>query len=182
MRRYLRPAIAFTITGGLVGAIAGAFLGALGMLVPGLQVVGWIGLAVLAIGLFFELLGRRLPMLNRDAETPRAWIDQGWLRWAVKNGAALSLGVTTRLGFPVWYAIPAICLLGASPVIGALTWGLYGLLRTGLSVTAGVRQVGPGGLGGRGSAERLLDLRHHSRLLSSALGAAICLALVIALG
>lgn len=179
LARYLRPAIAFALTGTLVGAISGAALGAGAAGVPALRVVGWVGLALLGLGLLVELLGHPLPLLNRDAETPRAWIEDGWLAWAVKNEAALSLGVTTRLGFPVWYAIPLVCLVGATPLTGALTWGLYGGLRTGVSVAAGVWAPRTGRFGGRGYAEHILDLRYQSRFLSSALGAAACLAVVI---
>lgn len=170
----------FALSGALVGGLAGALLGATAMLLPSLATAAWLGLALLTVGLLVELLGHPLPMLNRDAETPRAWIEEGWLRWGLKNGTALGLGPTTRLGFPVWYAIPAVCLVAAHPGTGALVWGLYGGLRTAASVSVGLWAPATGRLGGRGYSERILDLRYRSRLLSSLVGAVVCLAVVVA--
>lgn len=178
--RYLRPALAFSLSGAVVGAIAGAALGAAAMMAPALVAVGWLGLALLGLGLMVELLGYPLPLLNRDAETPRRWVEDGWFAWAIKNGAALGFGATTRLGFPVWYAIPMVCLVGASPFTGALIWGLYGGLRAAVSVAGGIWAPATGRLGGRGYAERTLGLRYRSRFLSSSIGVAVCLGIVIA--
>lgn len=180
MVRYRRPAITFAVTGATVGAMAGGLLGTLSQSLPGVVALAWIGLGALGLGLLVELLGWPLPMMNRDTETPRAWINEGWQRWALKNGAALSVGVTTRIGFPVWYLIPAICLVGANPLVGALTWGLYGGLRTGVSVLVGVWEPA-GGFGGRGSAERLLDAKGQVRHLTSAIALAIALCILVAL-
>lgn len=69
------------------------------------------------------------PPLQCDRETPQRWVRQGAVPWAVKNGAALGFGGFTRLGFALWYAIPAGAVLLGSPAAGAVLWGLYGLLR-----------------------------------------------------
>lgn len=107
---------------GLLGAllsdptrvVLGTALGAVG---AGLGIAGVAG-------------GVRRP-LQCDRETPKAWVDRGPVLWPALNGVALGVGATTRLGFWLWYSIPAGCVLLASPAAGAAIWGTYGCVRTG---------------------------------------------------
>jgi hypothetical protein len=91
-------------------------------------------LAVAAIALgVLELSGRHVRLLQCDRETPQRWLNTGPLRWALLNGLALGCGVTSRIGFWLWYAIPAGAVLFARPDLGAALYGTYSMLR-GLAV------------------------------------------------
>lgn len=46
------------------------------------------------------------------------------------NGAALGSAFTTRLGFSLWYVVPASTLLLGDPLLGAVIYGMYALVRT----------------------------------------------------
>lgn len=72
----------------------------------------------------------------RDRETPKRWLDGGVVQWAMLNGLVLGLGVTTRVGYWLWYAVPITCLLSGEPLLGALVFGVYGLVRTGIGPLA----------------------------------------------
>jgi hypothetical protein len=88
-----------------------------------------LGLAALVIGAA-ELAGRRPRLLQRDMETPQRWLYGSGLRWALLNGSALGIAITTRLGFSLWYVIPAGSFLTADPALGACIYGTYGFTRT----------------------------------------------------
>jgi hypothetical protein len=116
----------------------GASLGLIGSyLVPDVRaatasVFAVIGVVVAAI----ELTGRRVPLLERSRETPRRWVSESAPRaWAIRNGAALGLGFATRIGFWLWYVVPAASLLSGSLRDGAIVYGLYAAIR-GFSVVA----------------------------------------------
>jgi hypothetical protein len=112
--------------------VAGAALGAVGHELP-LSARAAVGTAVAAGGVALAargLAGRGVP-LQCDRETPRRWVDAGPLTWAVKNGSTLGLGCTTRIGFPLWYAIGVAAFLGGSILGGALIYATYGLTRGG---------------------------------------------------
>jgi hypothetical protein len=134
----------YTMTSGLAGTAAGAAAGWLGAHVPGESRVAaaTVAGAVLA-GLAAANLAGWLekPPLQCDRETPQRWVRQGALPWALKNGAALGFGAFTRLGFALWYVVPAGAVLLGSPAAGALLWGLYGLLRGGGAVAIWVAQT-----------------------------------------
>jgi hypothetical protein len=80
-----------------------------------------------------EVAGRRIRPLQCDRETPRSWMQAGPLRRAVRNGAALGLGATTRIGFWLWYVVPVSAIVCGRPDVGALVYGSYGATR-GLAV------------------------------------------------
>lgn len=83
----------------------------------------------------------------RDRETPKSWLDGGVARWAVLNGVTLGVGVTTRVGYWLWYAVPVICLLTGRPLAGALVYGIYGLVRAGvgpLALASMLSRIGSG--------------------------------------
>jgi hypothetical protein len=58
-------------------------------------------------------------------------MHRGPLGWATRNGLALGIGATSRIGFWLWYVMPVTALLSASPLAGAAIYGLYGALRAG---------------------------------------------------
>lgn len=76
------------------------------------------------------LTGRRVPLLQYDVATPQAWLHQGPVRWALKNGAALGFGASSRIGFALWYVVPVFAFFEGNPGAGAAVWGAYGLSRT----------------------------------------------------
>jgi hypothetical protein len=126
----------FVLCSTLAGLATGALLAALGdLLTPEarLGLATLLALVFLAIG-GGELAGRIKP-LQCDRETPRHWVDRGPVAWAVRNGLALGCGATSRLGFALWYLVPATAFLSGSPLLGALLYGSYGAVR-GLSAWA----------------------------------------------
>jgi hypothetical protein len=95
-------------------------------------VLGGLGLAVGgAIGWY--------PEFNR--ETSKAWVHQGWNSWSLKTGVELGIGATTRLGSPLWFAIPISAIAEADPTYGAALFGGYGLIRGGLAVALGYSAI-----------------------------------------
>lgn len=123
---------AYVAAGTISGLLAGAALGALGGLFPASMRAGLAVLAgVLAVGIGgMGLRGVRLRMPQVDHETPYNWLRPGPIRWAIRNGATLGIGVMSRLGFWLWYVIPVGSLLSGSPMVGAIGYGLYGFTRT----------------------------------------------------
>lgn len=113
------------------GLIAGTFLGALGSFLPfELRIASASFLAVVAVILSgLELSGRRVPLIQCDRETPQRWAREGPYRWMLKNGIALGIGATSRIGFWLWYAIPIGALLFARPALGAAIYGTYSAIR-----------------------------------------------------
>jgi len=78
-----------------------------------------------------EVLGKRVPILQRDGETPISWLAKSPYLWAVQNGASLGVGAGSRLGFWLWYVIPVGAFASGTPMVGAACFGLYGLVRAG---------------------------------------------------
>jgi hypothetical protein len=86
------------------------------------------------LAVVFGLLGVfhvRIPLIQIDRETPYGWLQGSPISWALRNGAAIGFGAWTRLGVWLWYLIPLGALLSASPIVGAVGYGAYGLARTG---------------------------------------------------
>lgn len=121
----------FTVAAALGGVSAGAVMGLAGGSV-GAEVrtlVGaLLGLGALGIG-SLALIGRPMPELQCDRETPQRWVHAGPLRWAARNGLALGCGATSRVGFWSWYAVPLGAFLSGDVALGALLYGSYGLAR-----------------------------------------------------
>lgn len=99
------------------GIAAGAILGAAGSLIaPAGRVALASTLALAAIVCATsDLMGLRLRVLQCDRETPQPWLSSGALSWAIRNGLALGLGATSRIGFWLWYVVPTSSLLSGDP-------------------------------------------------------------------
>lgn len=125
--------LVYVASSALAGVVAGLSLGALGSLTPRdvRAVVGLIlSVAGLAIGVS-SLVGRPVPVLQWDRETPATWVDRGPLFWAASMAVLLGFGGSTRIGFWLWYCIPAVAFVSGSVGVGAAVWGTYGLVRGG---------------------------------------------------
>ncbi len=107
------------------GALVGATLGLLGALLsPVTVVVVWGAAGVIVASL---VLGR--PLLQRDRETPRRWLELRDWRAAAFSGALLGSGLFTRLGFWSFYALPLAAFGGASAPFGASVFAFYAAAR-----------------------------------------------------
>src|SRR5439155_13600608 len=89
----------------------------------------FIGLLALAYALSDVGL-LRLPRPTLRQAVPITW----WRRWrpygaALAYGAALGLGVMTRIPFGAFYVLCAWCVLKGDPAYGALLMGTYGAAR-----------------------------------------------------
>ncbi len=129
-----RTKLAVYVSSAVAAGLATGFaLGSVGSMLPATFRIA-IGtlLSLLAIGVAaVGLAGHRLPLLQFDRETPQRWMHLGPVNWALRNGAALGFGASTRLGFASWYVIPATAFLFADPVLGALIYALYAASRAG---------------------------------------------------
>lgn len=130
-RGWRSKAVAFLVSTTAAGLATGFLLGAAGsVLTLEARVAAASVLALLAIVVgVFELAVRPVPPLQCDRETPQAWLHTGGLSWAVVNGLALGCGATTRVGFWLWYVVPAASLLVGTPAVGAAIYGTYGFVR-----------------------------------------------------
>lgn len=125
------PAILFPLFAGVGGALSGLLLGAAGSRVP-LDLRLALSSVLAPIGIVLgglESVGRGLRPLQCDRETPKRWVEDGSARWAMKNGLALGCGASSRVGFWLWYVIPAGAFLFGSAALGSLIYGTYGLTR-----------------------------------------------------
>lgn len=87
--------------------------------------------AVLAVAVgALDLGSRHLPVIQCDRETSQRWMRTDPLRWATRNGAALGIGATSRIGFWLWYLVPVSALLVGNPLLGGLIYGAYGFVRS----------------------------------------------------
>ena len=124
-------AIVYTAAATAAAAAAGWGLGLVGSQVPfraRLAAAALLALTAVVVGVL-DLARIGVSVVQCDRETAQAWLTAGPLRWAARNGAALGVGVTSRIGFWLWYAIPASALLLGDPLHGALLYGVYGFVR-----------------------------------------------------
>jgi hypothetical protein len=124
--------LAFTTSSFIASSATGAGIGYLGGSVeaPARGVVSVaLAVAVAAVGTR-ETTGtmQRLPQRARETSRRQLWVG-ALFRAAVHNGLSLGFGGGTRIGFAVWYFVPAGAFLLANPVLGALVYGAYGLTR-----------------------------------------------------
>lgn len=126
----MSKATAYSVSATGAGAVVGASLGAGGAFL-GLDfrvaLAALLAVAAVVIG-GLELHGKIVPVLQWDRETPQAWLHSGALRWATRNGVALGIGSSSRIGFWLWYVVPVAAVLVGSPILGAVFYGTYGFV------------------------------------------------------
>jgi hypothetical protein len=124
--------LVYVASGAAAAAIVGAALGAIGNLLDvdaRAGIATLLALAALAVGTA-EASGRHARPWQLDRETPQQWLHAGPIQWAARNGAALGIGATTRIGFWSWYVIPAVAVLAGEPGFGASLFATYAVART----------------------------------------------------
>lgn len=124
---------AYIAAGASVAAISGAllaFAGSYFSLEVRAAVASVLALAAVLLG-SVGLFHRRIPLIQRDRETPRGWLQASAISWALRNGAAIGFGAGTRLGVWLWYVIPFGAFVSGNIVVGVVGYGAYGLARTG---------------------------------------------------
>ncbi|MDX2343260.1 MAG: hypothetical protein QNL12_05775 [Acidimicrobiia bacterium] len=126
-RTSKRTKALLSILGGVAaGSSLGALLGGVASLMTVSQRAAVASAA--AFGLVIAAILDNKPIQVRT-ETPRSLLDRGPVAWSLLNGALLGVGVASRLGFWLWYAIPLGVLVVGSATGGAVLWGLYGFSR-----------------------------------------------------
>ncbi|MGH7717457.1 MAG: hypothetical protein ACREON_01250 [Gemmatimonadaceae bacterium] len=127
----MNSALTFTLAATFTGGVAGTLLGFAGSAVPtDLRLALATLLAMIGVGIgAADAVGRSVPLIQRNRETPRPWMDHGPLRAAARNGVALGVGATTRIGVWLWYAVPVGALLVGDPALGAVIYGSYAVSR-----------------------------------------------------
>jgi hypothetical protein len=136
-RSLALKALFFTLGGITAAALAGGALGLIGSSIPA-HARRDMAVALALVGAFIVVAaaaGRHLSLAQRDCEVPRTWMYSGPLRSMVRFGGSMGLGFPSRIGFWAWYVVPAGALLGGGITFGAVTYGLYGLARTGAAPT-----------------------------------------------
>jgi sulfite exporter TauE/SafE len=139
--RWLRVAGLYTLACMGTAMLLGAALGALGLLLStlfhsttisalfpqlGIWIIGLLAIAYAAsdVGLL------RMPRPILSKAVPISW----WRWWgpyraALAYGAALGIGVMTRIPFGAFYVLCTWCVLKGNPVYGAVLMGTYGVMR-----------------------------------------------------
>jgi hypothetical protein len=119
-------------------ALCGTILGAAGW-----ALAGELRALVVLAALVAVLVGSfRSPVpWQRNAETPRSWLElQSW-QTAARNGLALGTGYSTRIGFWLWYLVPIGAFAVGTPLGGALIYATYATARLGTSVGLGALAI-----------------------------------------
>lgn len=128
---FLKSATIFIVSASAAAFVVGGVVGAVGNTIPiDARQLAALALSIAGLVLLAVDVRWRLPLVQSDRQTRKRWIDQGAASWAIKTGAELGVGATTRIAFPVWYAVPAVALLAGSPVAGAAVWAGYAFIRT----------------------------------------------------
>ena len=134
-RRPVTPLLLHAAAATVGGAVTGGGLGLAGAAIKdALPAGGWL-LAVVAVGavsvfaIALQLRGRVAPLPQRHAQVPRRWTLWRPHRVAVAFGAMLGAGVFTYLHQATMYVLGGVVVLFASPAVGALLGGTYGLTR-----------------------------------------------------
>lgn len=130
-RSWWSKGIAYTAASIVAASIVGFALGQAGTRFPeSLRLAGLTvaGAAVLCLGIL-EAFARRVPLLECNRETPQRLLASGALRGAIANGLRLGHGLSTRVGFSLWYLVPIGAFLSGGATRGAIVYGSYGLTR-----------------------------------------------------
>jgi hypothetical protein len=130
-RSWQSKAILFLIGATLAGTVAGAGLGFLGGHFE-LSTRAAIASLLAPFGILLgalELSKWRVRPFQWDRETDQRWMRFGAWTGAILNGLTLGLGFISRLGYWLWYALPAGAFLSGDVVFSATLFGLYGFVR-----------------------------------------------------
>lgn len=111
----------------------------------------------------------RVPVLQRDVETPQGLMSAGPIIWAAGNGALLGVAVTSRIGFWAWYILPLGLLYLAQPALGLLIGGTYGFVRLAVLVGIAFRMHSANDDTARQLSIRMIELRNRIRPAMAAL-------------
>lgn len=114
------------------GAAAGFLLGVGGSVIPSSGRIGLVSLfaaGAVIYGCAYVMYPDHVALPQRDCETDQGWMDRGELYWAARNGLALGMGFTSRIGIPSWYIVPTASFACGDPLIGGLLFALYGGVR-----------------------------------------------------
>ena len=123
----------------------------------------------------------RLPVLERNTETPQSLLRLGSVGWSVANGALLGTAVTNRIGYWLWYAVPIGCFVSGEPLAGAAIWGVFVCARLATIIVvarAMIRRPDRAPL----LADSLLALRSEARAVMTALAVVTGTLIVLLLG
>lgn len=136
-------AATYVAASAVAGTMAGGLLGAVGNLLPQdtrLAITSILAITAVGIGIV-ELVSPRIRPPQFDRETPQRWLLKGPVSWSIRNGSALGIGATSRIGFWMWYVVPLGSLLSGQALLGALIYGAYGLTRgvSSLGIILGAR-------------------------------------------
>lgn len=140
-------AVAFAAGAVAAGALTGALLGAVGLLLP--AGTGWRAataavLLLLTAALDAPPLHRHLPSFRRQVNEDWLARYRGWV-YGVGFGAQLGLGVATIVTSAAIYAAAMLAVLSGRPLAGALIGGVFGAVRA-LSLLPARRVHDPAGL------------------------------------
>jgi hypothetical protein len=132
--------IVFVLASTVSGATAGLALGAVADLLEEPTRLA-ISLAI-TVGLLAGSLTADRPW-QLDRETDRNWLRHRNWRTAALNGAALGLGLTTRIGYWLWYLLPVGILVLGDWRAGVVLYGTYGAVRGALGVVRAASTATP---------------------------------------
>lgn len=123
--------IAFVISAVTVGVATGAACGFAGSRISSdTRVASSVAAAfVFAVIGITEVTGRRrvpLPQLSRETKRRYGKMAIGSV---IRNGTAMGAGVTTRIGFWLWYVVPVAATLSGTVLRGTIIFGAYSLTR-----------------------------------------------------
>jgi hypothetical protein len=118
--------------GGLIGgALTGAAIGgAAGLMSEQVRAAATLALGVAVLGLaLLEAVGKRPVLLQRNTETPYAWVHGSPLIGPLLTGGLLGTAIGTRVGFAIVYLPLLVALASGSAMVGALVGGAYAAAR-----------------------------------------------------
>ena len=141
LKRWLISTTLYTIACLCTSILLGLFLGLVGYFVHFLlrpciicdstSSIEYIVIGLLAVGYALSDIGFfRLPRPHILAAVPVTW----WRWWnpygaALAYGAALGLGIMTRVQFGTFYILCLWCVLKGTPIYSMLLMGTYGIIR-----------------------------------------------------
>jgi len=163
---WIVKASVFSLSTTLAGIVSGLVFSFVGSVVPidirlaFASLLSLVGIVIASL----ELGGRRLQLLQCNRETPQNWVHKGPIHWAIQNGLALGSGFANRLGFWLWYVIPAGAFFVGIPLYGAILYGVYGFVR---GVMVWVLIYGPAKKYGEEFGDRLIGYNRVARLITT---------------